>query len=220
RTNRGAATLRDMASSFGTWAASIVLAAVGCMVWSGSLSAQDGWQPAAVDVAADFDAQPSSAPAAAPTREPEPMPSTLVGGMDPLGGSYYYTSPLETFGTNLFLTPYVLGALTSLVYLAVVYPLQALFGSSKVEPVMLWMLLPVAGPWFAQYEDSVKSKPFWRVVLVGDAVVQAAGVVVGLIGYCLSGRRPIRPTQATGVELKLGVEGAGLAGLTLSVRTL
>lgn len=145
---------------------------------------------------------------------------TLDGGMDPLVGSYYYTSPVETFGTDLFLGSYVLSALVSVVYLAVVYPLQALFGSNKVEPVMLWMLLPVVGPWFAQYEDSVKSKPFWRVVLVGDAALQAAGVVVGLIGYCLSGRRPIRPTRASAVELKLGVEGAGLAGLTLSVHTL
>ena len=210
-----------MASSFrkrGAWI-ELVLAAVGCMVFCGSMSAQDGWQPAAVDVASDFD-QPPTAPAAQPAREPEPMPTTLSGGMDPLAGSYYYTSPVETFGTNLFLTPYVLGALASVGYLAVVYPLQALFGSNKVEPVMLWMLLPVAGPWFAQYEDSVKSKPFWRVVLVGDAVLQAAGVVVGLIGWCLSGRREIRPARATGVELKLGVEGAGVAGLTLSVHTL
>jgi|GEM_PF-4254121 len=207
-----------MASSFSKKV--LVVAAVGCMICRGSVSAQDGWQPAAVDVAADFDA-PASGPAPAqPAREPEPVPTTLVGGMDPLGGSYYYTSPVETFGTNLFLTPYVLGALASVGYLAVVYPLQALFGSNKVEPVMLWMLLPVAGPWFAQYEDSVKDKPFWRVVLVGDAVLQAAGVVVGLIGWCMSGRRAVRPARATGVELKLGVAGGGLAGLTLSVHTL
>jgi hypothetical protein len=206
-----------MASSFSKIV--LVLAAVGCTICRGSVSAQDGWQPAAVDVASDYDA-PSTAPSSQPARAPEPMPTTLVGGMDPLGGSYYYTSPVETFGTNLFLTPYVLGALVSVVYLAVVYPLQALFGSNKVEPVMLWMLLPVAGPWFAQYEDSVKDKPFWRVVLVGDAVLQAAGVVVGLIGYCLSGRRPVRPARATGIELKLGVAGGGLAGLTLSVQTL
>lgn len=199
----------------------LVFAAVGCIVCRGSVSAQDGWQPAAVDVASDYDA-PSTGSNVAPAQpvQPEPTPSQLVGGMDPLGGSYYYTSPVETFGTNLFLTPYVLGALVSVVYLAVVYPLQALFGSNKVEPVMLWMLLPVAGPWFAQYEDSVKSKPFWRVVLVGDAALQAAGVVVGLIGWCLSGRRPIRPTQASAIELKLGVEGAGLTGLTLSVQTM
>jgi hypothetical protein len=213
-----------MASSFrrrGAWIV-LVLAAVGCMVCCESVSAQEGWQPAAVDVASDFDAPAtgsSAQPAQQPARAPEPMPATMVGGMDPLGGSYYYTSPVETFGTDLFLGTYVLSALVSVGYLAVVYPLQALFGSNKVEPVMLWMLLPVAGPWFAQYEDSVKSKPFWRVVLVGDAVLQAAGVVVGLIGNCLSGRRPIRPTRASAVELKLGVEGAGLTGLTLSVQT-
>lgn len=209
-------TVHNMASRFSKKV--LVLAAVGCMICCGSVSAQDGWQPAAVDVASDFDAPAGGA--APPAPAPEPTPTTLVGGMDPLGGSYYYTSPVETFGTNLFLTPYVLGALVSVVYLAVVYPLQALFGSNKVEPVMLWMLLPVAGPWFAQYEDSVKDKPVWRALLVGDAALQAAGVVVGLIGWCMSGRRPIRPTQASAVELKLGVAGGGLTGLTLSVQTL
>jgi len=192
-----------------------MLAAMGCMVFCDSLSAQEEGQPAAVDVASDFEQPASGAATPTPT---QPMPSALI--MDPLEGSYYYTSPVQTFGTDLFLGTYVLGALASFVYLAVVYPLQALFGSNKVEPVMLWMLLPVVGPWFAQYEDSVRSKPFWRVVLVGDAALQAAGVVVGLIGYALSGRRPIRPARATSIELKLGAAGAGLAGLTLTVQTL
>lgn len=204
----------------------LAFAAMSCMIWCHAVSAQP--QPAAVDVDPDVSVQaPSSVPGQPPSGASAPSPrfwestpSTPAAGVDPLAGSYYYRSPVQKFGTDLFFGSYVLGALVSVVYLAVVYPLQALFGSNKVEPVMLWMLLPVVGPWFAQYEDSVKSKPFWRVVLVGDAALQAAGVVVGLIGLALSGRRPIRPTHATGIELKLGASGAGLAGLTLSVHTL
>lgn len=200
----------------------VALAAVSCIAWCSSVSAQEG-QPSAVDVDVEAPAPRSSEPDwRATPRASEPMPPTLGGSRDPVQGSYYYTSPVQTFGSDLFFGSYVLSALVSVVYLAVVYPVQALFGSNKVEPVMLWNLIPIVGPWFAQYEDSVRSKPFWRVVLVGDAVLQATGAVVGLFGFfALSGRRPIAPGRAaTGVELKLGVAGGGPAGLTLSVRTL
>jgi hypothetical protein len=200
-----------------TWIG-LALAALSCMVCA-SVRAQDP-QPVAADVeAAQAGAGEAESLKSSPS-EAQPMPTPIGGGMDPLGGSYYYTSPVQKLGSDLFFGSYILGALVSVVYLAVGYPLQALFGSNKVEPVMLWMLLPIIGPWFAQYEDSVKSKPFWRVVLVGDAVVQASGAVLGLIGFALSGRRAFAPQRATGVELKLGVAGAGLAGITLSVNTL
>ena len=148
------------------------------------------------------------------------MPET-VGGGHARAGSYYYTSPLKKLGTDLFVGSYVLNIFVSFAYLAVVYPVQALFGHSKVETVTLWMLVPIAGPWFAQYEDSVKSKPFWRVVLIGDAALQATGLVLGLIGIALSGKRELHPKAAdSAVELRLGTPGDGLAGLTLSVHTL
>jgi hypothetical protein len=193
----------------------LALAALGCVTFSASVRAQD---PAPIDAVEStqgaFD-EPEPGEAPQWLNQSRQVPTMLGGATE-----YHYTSPLEKFGSDLFFGSYVLGAVVSLVYLAVVYPLQALFGSSKVEPVMLWMLLPIAGPWFAQYEDSVKSKPFWRVVLVGDAVLQASGVVLGLIGLALSGKRTIKPQASTRVELNLGVAGAGLTGLTLCVHTL
>ncbi|HEY2736535.1 MAG TPA: hypothetical protein VGI70_21190, partial [Polyangiales bacterium] len=130
------------------------------------------------------------------------MPETM-GGMpdDPRGEDY--ESPLKTIGIGLGGGSYVLSAGISLIYLVVVYPLQALFGSNKVEPVTLWLLLPIAGPWLAQYEDGVKNKPVWRGVLIGDAALQATGLVLGVIGAALSGRRNSAAESARGVELKL-----------------
>lgn len=191
------------------------LAVLGCLACCASVSAQD---PSPVD-----GVDPPQAPVATQTLEPSNestnLPQPIGGGPEPVG-SYYYNSPLKQFGSDLLVGSYALNLFVSIAYLAVVYPLQALFGSNKVEPVMLWMLLPIAGPWFAQYEDSVKSKPFWRVVLIGDAALQASGVLVGLIGLALSGERARKPRAASGVELRLGAQGAGLAGVTLSIHTL
>lgn len=186
-----------------------------CLMRCAALSAQE---PSPVDGVESADTPVPAQPMASPG-EPADMPQPIGGGPE-LVGSYYYNSPLKQFGSDLLVGSYALNLLVSIAYLAVVYPLQALFGSNKVEPVMLWNLLPIVGPWFAQYEDSVKSKPFWRVVLIGDAALQATGAVVGLIGLALSGERTRRPRAASAVELRLGAQGAGLAGVTLSVHTL
>jgi hypothetical protein len=145
--------------------------------------------------------------------------SESMGGMPEGPRGEYYTSPLKTIGIGMGGGAYVISAFMGLFYLVFVYPLQALFGSNHVEPVMLWMLLPIIGPWMAQYEDLVKDKPFWRGVLIGDAALQATGLVLGLIGAALSGRRDI-PSESTGLELKVGVAGGGMLGMTVSVRTL
>jgi hypothetical protein len=182
------------------------------------------WPPHAAPLRAQ-DSAPS--PAAEPTPQPtaaeagdesRPMPTTIGGMPGPPRGEMY-TSPLQTIGVDIGLGTYALGAAASLIYLVFVYPLQALFGSNKVEPIMLWMLLPIAGPWMAQYESSVKGKPFWRGVLIADAGLQASGLVLGLIGYALSGRRPLAPARA-GLELNIGVAGNQGFGLTLAVHAL
>jgi hypothetical protein len=151
---------------------------------------------------------------------PPPGPRTeTMGGMPEGPRGEYYTSPLKTIGIGMGGGSYVLSAGAGLFYLVFVYPLQALFGSNKVEPVMLWMLLPIIGPWMAQYEDLVKDQPFWRGVLIADAGLQATGLVLGLIGAALSGRRDIE-SESTGLELKVGVAGGGMLGMTVSLRTL
>jgi hypothetical protein len=166
--------------------------------------------------AASADAEPSAEELATPIAEPR---GESMGGMPDEPRGEYYTSPLKTIGIGMGGGSYVLSAGAGLFYLVLVYPLQALFGSNKVEPVMLWMLLPIIGPWMAQYEDLVKNQPFWRGVLIGDAALQATGLVLGLIGAALSGRRDI-PSESTGLDLKLGVAGGGMLGMTVSLRTL
>src|SRR5688572_16845743 len=65
--------------------------------------------------------------------ESKPMPKSIGGMPDPPRGYYEnYTSPLKTIGTGMFAGGYVVNVAVSLVYLAFVYPLQALFGTSKV----------------------------------------------------------------------------------------
>ena len=193
------------------------LAAIGCILVAAPAYAHAQQSSAVVETPETISDEPY-APGSEAERESQRM-HEAIGGGEPVRGMYY-TSPLKKFGTDLFFASYAIGAVASIAYLGGVYPVQALFGSSKLEPVMLWMLLPVAGPWFAQYEDSVRSKLFWRVVLIGDAALQASGVVLGLIGMALSGRRKLEPTSSSGVEWKLGVAGPGLAGITLSVRAL
>lgn len=159
--------------------------------------------------------------ASAPGDEANPMPESIGGMPDNPHGEYEnYTSPLKPLGTAMFAGGYVVNVAVSLVYLATVYPLQALFGSSKVEPVMLWLLLPIAGPWMAQYEDHVKDSIAWRAVLIGDAAIQATGLVLGLIGLALSGTRDVPRESGARLELHMGVAGAGMTGLTLTLRTL
>jgi hypothetical protein len=143
-----------------------------------------------------------------------PMPETIGGMPEPPRG-YEYTSPLKTFGTDLGVGSYAIGALVAFVYLVAVFPTQALLGNGKPEPVLLWMLLPIVGPWMAQYEPAVKDKIVWRAVLIGDASLQATGLIVGLIGAALSGKRTRPATPSTSLELRV----SGL-GLSMSLHTL
>lgn len=186
---------------------------IGCIFFSSSLSAR-----AQDSAAGDGEIYEVTAEPDAPNVSRD-APEVIGGGSEHVG-SYYYTSPLKKVGSDLFFGVYALNAFVSLGYLASVYPIRAISGSSKVEPVLLWMLLPIVGPWFAQYEDSVKSKLFWRVVLIGDSALQVGGIVVGLIGLALSGKRKFSQRADSGIELNLGVAGGGLAGLTLSVHNL
>lgn len=133
-----------------------------------------------------------------------------IGGMGDSPRGEYYTSPLKKLGTDLALAPYAIGAFSSLIYLAVVYPVQALFGSSHVEGVMPWLLVPIVGPWMAQYTRHVKDKPVWRAVLIGDAALQATGLVLGVLGELLSGWREAPPRTETGLQLQLGPGGVTL----------
>jgi hypothetical protein len=196
------------------WSA-LLLAALSCMVSYASVSAQ---QTSPGDEGGS-EAERTNEPMRTVELDPQRMPGTIGGGPE-LIGSYNYTSPLEKFGTDLLVASYALNVLISIGYLAVVYPLGKLFGDATLNPVFLWMFVPIVGPFFAQYTDAAKSKPILRAVLIGDSVLQATGLVVGLIGLALSGRREHHAAARSGVELKLGVEGAGLTGLTLCVRTL
>ena len=185
------------------------------------------WLVAAVCMQASVRAQPPTAAGEEPDvpayGEDDPdmietrqMPQT-IGGMPEAPRGAPYTSPLKTVGLGIGGTSFALSFGSGLIYLSVVYPFQALFGSAKPEPVMLWLLLPIIGPFMAQTRDLVKDKPAWRVVLLVDGALQATGLVVGLIGAALSGRRAREEAStATGPELSLGVAGMGLAGMTVT----
>lgn len=143
--------------------------------------------------------------------------SEPVGGMGELTG-HRTSNPVLKTGIDLGLGTYTVNALIGLFYLVGVYPVQALFGSSRVEPVMLWLLLPIAGPWFAQYEDSVKDKPVWRGILIADAALQATGLVVGLIGAAIGGTRSrsyAHANQGSRLSLRLGISSVTLTFQTL-----
>jgi hypothetical protein len=160
-------------------------------------------------------AQTPSTPAAAaadtsiqePAVEELDAPETLhtIGGMPEGPTEYEYTSPLKKLGIGLGLGSYALSAASGLVYLIYVYPLQALFGSDRVETVMPWLLLPIIGPWMAQYEDSVKDSPVWRGILIGDAVLQATGLLLGLLGAALSGTRTVERSERSQFEVRWAV---------------
>jgi hypothetical protein len=193
-------------------------AAIACAASSAIASAQAP-PPTAAEASANEVGATGAGEPSGEANQSRPAPETM-GGMpeDPRGEEY--TSPLKTLGIELGGGSYMLSLASGLIYLIAVYPLQALFGSSKIEPVMLWTLLPIIGPWMAQYEDSVKNKPVWRGVLIADAALQASGLVLGLIGAALSGTRAPASQYATGFEWRLGVAGHGAIGLTVSVRTL
>jgi hypothetical protein len=150
--------------------------------------------------------------------EPPQIMSTTTGGM-PEEHTYIYTSPLKKIGLELGFGSYVVSALVGLIYVIDVYPLANLFGSMKFEPVMPWLMVPIAGPLIAQYQDHVVHKPGWRAVLIGDAALQASGLIIGVLGVLLSGERTREPGETGGLELHLGVAGMGMTGLTVSLRT-
>lgn len=164
------------------------------------------------------EAQEAEAPDQAQPAEALRARSSTIGGMPELVEEEY-TSPLETLGIALGGNSYVLSAGIGLIYLIFVYPTQALLGHGKVEPVALWLLLPIVGPWMAQYEDLVKDKPGWRGVLIADAGLQAVGLVMGLIGAALSGKRT-HTSETTGLELKWAVGSSGAVGLTVTLRSM
>lgn len=154
-----------------------------------------------------------------------------IGGMPDEPRLYIYSSPLKKLGFDIGFGVYAVNALTSIVYMLQVYPIQKLFGDTTFEPVMPWLLLPIAGPVIAQFTDHVRDLPVWRAVLIGDAALQATGLVIGLLGLALSGERTRDPDDARAtdvhyvhdrtmsVEVQLGVAGMSMSGLTLTLHT-
>lgn len=170
---------------------------------------------------ATVSAQDPNDPAAPQLEAPSTLSSSqTIGGMPDEPRSYQYTSPLKKLGFNIGVGTYAVTALVSIIYMIDVYPLQELFGDATFEPVMPWLLIPIAGPLIAQYEDHVIHKPGWRALLIGDAALQAGGVLIGLLGLILSGERTREPERASGFDLQLGAAGVGLTGLTVSFKTL
>jgi hypothetical protein len=207
--------LRRMRQRFGSALLVVLCLSVASRVYAQEPAANGG--PAAADGDARG-SRGSEEPKITPSPEPDPY---SVGDYDVRLGERY-TSPLKKFGIDLGLAPYALSALTGLMYLVFVYPVQSIFGSSSVEPVMPWLLLPIIGPWMAQYTRHVKDKPVWRAILIGDAALQATGLVLGIIGELLSGWRDPPKDSKTSLDLhlQLGVAGGSVAGLTLTLRTL
>jgi hypothetical protein len=159
---------------------------------------------------------PEDAPNVTAVEDPSPSQEQeyeSIGG-GPEIRAYRHTNPVKKLGIDLGLGAYTVSALMGLIYLVAVYPAQAIFGSSKVEPVMLWMLVPIAGPWMAQYEDLVKDKWVWRGLLIADAALQATGLVLGVIGAII-GDSYSAPRERSRLELHLGI-----SGVTLTYRTL
>lgn len=184
--------------------------ALAVFVWLGG-AAEARAQP---DDATSLDAAERDADAALAGDPFAESSSQSIGGLPEPSRRKVGPHPLQTFGIDLGVGTYAVNAIVGLLYLASVYPIQALLGTSKVEPLALWLLVPIAGPWFAQYTHLVKGSPVARGILIVDAGLQATGLVLGLIGAALSGGRSSSPTRAGRVELQLAA-----AGFVLRVRT-
>jgi hypothetical protein len=143
--------------------------------------------------------------------------SHAIGGGSEAPLQSHHTSPLESVGFGIGGSAYVLTAGVGFVYATTILPLTALFAGAKAQPVLLWLLLPIGGPLFAQENDSLKHKPVLRAFLIGDGVLQGAGLLLGLIGVALSGKNS---RNESGFDLSLGVPGSTATGVTIRLRTL
>ena len=128
------------------------------------------------------------------------------------------TSPLLWWGIGLGAGSYVVSLGVGVIYLVLIYPLQAAFSDNdKAEPLALWMLVPVAGPFIAQRQKLVRDEQGWRAVLISDGVLQGAGLALIIAGIALSGQLPTDPMEQSKLQVLPGAASSPL-GLTLRAR--
>lgn len=113
---------------------------------------------------------------------------------------------------------YGVGGGTGLIYLSLVYPVQAATTDDDTpSPTATWLILPIAGPLFAAQTDFADENPDLKPWLYVDAGVQAAGVLLMLASLAFKENYTYRkraPGPLAG-DWQLGPGPAGSHGVSV-----
>lgn len=72
-----------------------------------------------------------------------------------------------------------------LFYILLIYPFQYVFAHTKPEPAMLWLMVPVAGPFLAASSEHVRDDKGLRTTMYVIGGLQVAGLAMLTFGLIL-----------------------------------
>ena len=108
---------------------------------------------------------------------------------------------------------------TGLIYLALIFPFQAAFGSDDPADVPMQLMLPVFGPLLAAGDDSLDQERDLRTLMYVNAGLQIGGAALIGAGFLFKEkvlvRRPVdrsRQARSLGLEKPSWVIGSGPRG--------
>lgn len=131
----------------------------------------------------------ASAHASAEAQEP----AEIAGeGTDAPQAGVSENSAGETVGNVLLITggvsfgiAYGMSVVTSVLYLALIFPFQHIIAETPPDPSLTWLLVPVAGPFLAANHGALKDHSGWDGTMLVNGILQSAGLGLLLTGLII-----------------------------------
>lgn len=130
-------------------------------------------------------------------RPPDGSGAPRAGGSEDSTGETVGNVLLITGGAS-FGIAYGMSVVTSVLYLALIFPFQHIIAETPPDPSLTWLLVPVAGPFLAAKRGVLEDHSGWNTIMHVNGILQSAGLGLLLTGLIIRAASDTSSSQRDG----------------------